>query len=257
MPAPQQRQRGQHPVLETVNDATKWAVSAVAFGTLLWRRDMLAAWCVLGSVVAAVNCRVLKYLLNQARPSERKADPGMPSAHGNSLGFLATFVSLAASVSAESGTPAGLALVLGVPTLGIFLAWLRVALGYHTVAQVIAGWLVGGGSAALWHGWGHRTVLPHVQQHASLQRQLYASTAMAVAFFILQNVRRWVREARQQRRQHLAGGVAPKEEFKPKSNSKAVMNAPKGGKAKKEKQAEAKAKKLEKKGLAPTNLTKK
>lgn len=58
MPAPQQRQRGQHPVLETVNDATKWAVSAVAFGTLLWRRDMLAAWCVLGSVVAAVNCRV-------------------------------------------------------------------------------------------------------------------------------------------------------------------------------------------------------
>ena len=33
----------------------------------------------------------------------------------------ATFVSLAASVSAESGTPAGLALVLGVPTLGIFL----------------------------------------------------------------------------------------------------------------------------------------
>lgn len=32
--------------------------------------------------------QVLKYLLNQARPSERKADPGMPSAHGNSLGFL-------------------------------------------------------------------------------------------------------------------------------------------------------------------------
>lgn len=47
-----------HPLLETLNDATKWAVSCVAFGTLLWRRDLLAAWCVLGSVVAAVNCRV-------------------------------------------------------------------------------------------------------------------------------------------------------------------------------------------------------
>lgn len=47
-----------HPVLEVLNNATKWAVSCAAFGTLLWRRDLLAAWCVLGSVVAAVNCRV-------------------------------------------------------------------------------------------------------------------------------------------------------------------------------------------------------
>ena len=36
----------------------RWAVSAAAFGTLLWRRDLLAAWCVLGSIVAAINCRV-------------------------------------------------------------------------------------------------------------------------------------------------------------------------------------------------------
>lgn len=60
-------------------------------------------------------------------------------------------------------------------------AWLRVALGYHTVAQVIAGWLVGGGSAALWHGWGHRTVLPHVQQHASLQVCRWAAGCVHVA----------------------------------------------------------------------------
>lgn len=189
------RQQAHHPALEGLNNATKWAVSAVAFGTLLWRRDLLAAWCVLGSVVAALNCRVLKFAINEARPSDRKADPGMPSAHGNSLGFLATFVSLAAFTSLGSSSPQGLALVLGVPTLGIFLAWLRVALGYHTVSQVVAGWLVGGASAGAWFAWGHRHVLPCAMQHSQLQTQIYTATGAAVAVFAYKNVRRWAREA--------------------------------------------------------------
>lgn len=50
-------------------------------------------------------------------------------------------------------------------------AWLRVALGYHTVAQVAVGWMVGGGSAAAWHSWGHRRVLPQVLQQPELQVQ--------------------------------------------------------------------------------------
>lgn len=48
--------------------------------------------------------------------------------------------------------------------------------------------------------------------------------------------------------------MAPKEAFKPKSNSKAVMNAPKGGKAKDAKRAEAKAKKEAKAGGASYTL---
>lgn len=172
-PGRQRQRNSHHPALEAINDATKWAVSAAAFGTLLWRRDLLSAFCVLGSIVAAINCRVsvqsigmqlyvlhrcpggstpcmhvpalhgtcpvacvagrlgaawrrcgtfalqvrqrlpavhppggcqqtaanlctlgfchlqvLKFAINQARPSERKADPGMPSAHANSLAFL-------------------------------------------------------------------------------------------------------------------------------------------------------------------------
>ena len=51
-----------HPVLDAINDATKWGVSAAAFGTLLLRRDVPACWCILGSVVAAFNCRVSKLL---------------------------------------------------------------------------------------------------------------------------------------------------------------------------------------------------
>lgn len=195
-----------HPVLEVLNNATKWAVSCAAFGTLLWRRDLLAAWCVLGSVVAAVNCRILKLAINEARPSDRKADPGMPSAHAQSLGFLSTFVSVAAAASLGTSSPGWLALVVGVPSLGIFLAWLRVALGYHTVAQVVVGWLVGSCSAAAWHLWGHRSVLPAAAQQPQLQAQLYAATAAAVAFFIYQNVRRWAREAQEQRAMGGSGG---------------------------------------------------
>ena len=48
-------------------------------------------------------------------------------------------------------------------------AWLRVALGYHTVAQVAVGWVVGGGSAAAWHAWGRRVALPAVRQSPQLQ----------------------------------------------------------------------------------------
>lgn len=57
-PGRQRQRNSHHPALEAINDATKWAVSAAAFGTLLWRRDLLSAFCVLGSIVAAINCRV-------------------------------------------------------------------------------------------------------------------------------------------------------------------------------------------------------
>lgn len=54
----QRRRNSHHPALEAINDATKWAVSSAAFGALLWRRDLVAAWGILGSILAAINCRV-------------------------------------------------------------------------------------------------------------------------------------------------------------------------------------------------------
>jgi hypothetical protein len=38
--------------------------------------------------------QLLKLAIKQARPSDRKADPGMPSAHANSLAFLVSIHSL-------------------------------------------------------------------------------------------------------------------------------------------------------------------
>ncbi len=45
--------------------------------------------------------------------------------------------------------------------------------------------------------------------------------------------------------------MAPKDEFKPKPSAKSEKNKPKGGKAKDEKRAAAKAKKIEKAGGGP------
>lgn len=52
------RPRSHHPILELINDSTKWAVSTTAFTVLLWRHDFQAAWCVLGGIFAAFNNKV-------------------------------------------------------------------------------------------------------------------------------------------------------------------------------------------------------
>lgn len=189
-------------MLESLNDSTKWAVSAAAFATLVARRDLSCAWCILGSILAAANCRALKFLLNEARPpSARKADPGMPSSHANSLAFLSTYVAVAAaapSAAAAAAVPPVSAttalLVVGTPVVGIFLAWLRVALGYHSLPQVAVGWAVGATSAALWWSAGRWAVLPAASGSPALAAGVYIFAAAAMTFFSLKHVARWAAE---------------------------------------------------------------
>lgn len=47
-----------HAVMASINETTKWAVSTATFAVLLWQRDAGVAWCVVGSVAAAMLCRV-------------------------------------------------------------------------------------------------------------------------------------------------------------------------------------------------------
>lgn len=198
-----------HTFLEGLNESTKWTVSLVVFGILAARRDVLSAWCVTGSVLAAILCRVLKFAINESRPpSARKKDPGMPSAHANSLGFLSTFVSFStvwAGIGGDSVGSSSLSgvpyvfLVFGVPLIGMFLAWLRIALQYHTKAQVIVGWLVGSGVAAWWNQLGYTAILPFLQAHPELAWRLYGVTALAVATFVVENGKRWISELLERR----------------------------------------------------------
>merc|ERR1712232_586060 len=125
-------------VLNAINKATKWGVSAVVFGTLVWRHNSRSCWCIIGSVCAAANCKQLKYLINETRPvGARKADPGMPSSHAQSLAFLSTYAAM--EIHEATGFVPGFGLILG----GAFLTWLRVRLGYHTLPQVFVGHTLG------------------------------------------------------------------------------------------------------------------
>lgn len=154
---------------------------------------------------------MLKRALNEARPADaRKADPGMPSSHANSLAFLATFVSLASATTAGGSLPPALAvaLVFGVPAAGIFLAWLRVVLGFHTLQQVVAGWLLGGLSALAWHKLGAEVAFPWLEANPGAEWGLYAACSAAVALFAWKNVLRWAEERRQQEQQAAAAATA-------------------------------------------------
>jgi hypothetical protein len=76
--------------------------------------------------------------------------------------------------------------------------WLRVALGYHTTAQVLVGAALGTATAAGWFELGVAKVLPALQQSAAATHALYAATGLAMAAFGIKNVMSWAEE-----RQHL------------------------------------------------------
>jgi hypothetical protein len=84
-----------HPVLNAINESTKWTVSMAVFVTLAVRRDLVCTLWVFGSIVAAFFCKIMKFAINEARLSTaRKTDPGMPLSHANSLAFYPPFISL-------------------------------------------------------------------------------------------------------------------------------------------------------------------
>ncbi|KXZ45760.1 hypothetical protein GPECTOR_51g746 [Gonium pectorale] len=176
---------------------TKWAVSAAVFVVLVVRRDAAVAWCVLGSIIASFLNKALKYVINEQRPANaRKDDPGMPSSHANSLAFLGAYTALALGEGSAPLSAAGMG-AAGILLLSLFLTWLRVRLGYHTVPQVLVGYALGAATAVAWHQLGSRHWLQALAARPDLQAVLYGCTAMAVALFAFRNVRSWLKERRQ------------------------------------------------------------
>ncbi|CAK9094648.1 unnamed protein product [Durusdinium trenchii] len=177
-----------HGLLHHIDAGTKWLVSGAVFGVLLWRQDSAICWCVLGSVGAAANCKCLKVLINQSRPrGARKVDPGMPSSHAQSLGFLSIYFALdvafpfsgpAQRVPTDSGRAAWAGMLVAG---GLFGSWLRVAMGFHTTAQVAVGYALGAASAVVWQSLYGYQVLPHLTP--LLLRSLQGATVLAGGLF--------------------------------------------------------------------------
>ncbi|KAH1072807.1 hypothetical protein J1N35_025135 [Gossypium stocksii] len=135
----------------TLNRLSKWLVSALFGGVILWRHDAEALWMAMGSIVNAVLSVGLKRLLNQERPvAGIKSDPGMPSSHAQSIFFTVVFA--IASLLEWLGINE---LSVGISVLalafGSYLSWLRVSQKLHTMNQILVGAVVGSIFSVLWY----------------------------------------------------------------------------------------------------------
>ena len=164
---------------------TKWIVSAAAVGTLLFRRDVETASCMVGALCNAFAAKILKRLFNAARPNGAVlSDPGMPSSHAQSLFFFASYLSLVArerlpQLSHASPRSLSIAMPTGIFAVAGYLAYLRVHAGLHTPAQVIAGGCFGATAGAGWL----RVVQPQLVYWASVRT--HSSTWLVTAALVL------------------------------------------------------------------------
>jgi len=149
---------------------TRWIVSLTAAAALLYRRDILMLRLLVGAIGSAVVCKILKRLINKARPaSSSLSDPGMPSSHAQALFFFSTYLSWMARESTHPtralsryGTltqcrstelaPPNTTLVPSALSLAaLLLTARRVQRGHHDVAQVLVGGLLGIVNSTLWY----------------------------------------------------------------------------------------------------------
>ncbi|KAI8464264.1 MAG: hypothetical protein J3K34DRAFT_120836 [Monoraphidium minutum] len=181
-------------VLGQVNESTKWVVAGLVGVVLVAAHNEWAAWAVVGAVLSSFLCKALKRVINEQRPADaRKKDPGMPSSHANSLNFLSVTAAMSLAHHA-GGQPAAAALAALTLAAGLFLTWLRVALGYHTWPQVAVGGLLGASTAAAWSAWGSGRAVPALQAWPPGVPLLYVVNAAGVAAFVVRNVLQWRKE---------------------------------------------------------------
>lgn len=132
-------------------DTTKVVTIIVVLATVLYYHNVGAILYTMGSGVNYIIGKVLKKLIRQPRPDGAdKIDHGMPSSHATSLSYLSVAALL--NVLRHGGlrpTPSLSATVLAVLATVIASRW-RVAAGYHTVPQVVVGWIVGCVDAFVW-----------------------------------------------------------------------------------------------------------
>lgn len=184
-------------VLSYVNESTKWAVSGIVFVVLLAAHNEWAAWAVVGAVLSSFLCKVLKHVINEQRPaSARKKDPGMPSSHSNSLNFLSVYAALSLSYH-SAGNAAAVALAVFTVVTGLFLTWLRVALGYHTWPQLVVGGLLGASTAASWFSLGTSYTIEALRAWPPGLPLLYGATLVGMVLFSVRNVLVWQKERKE------------------------------------------------------------
>ncbi|KAL5557333.1 hypothetical protein UlMin_039569 [Ulmus minor] len=178
----------------SLNRLSKWLVSALFAGVILWRHDGEALWAAMGSVINAVLSVVLKQILNQERPDTTlKSDPGMPSSHAQSIFFTITFsiLSITEWVGINEVTLAvsGFALALGS-----YLSWLRVSQRLHTLSQVAVGAVIGSIFSVLWYWSWNAFVLEAFVSSLWVQLLVFLGAGVFCLGFVFHVLQNWFRD---------------------------------------------------------------
>jgi len=164
--------------LETANDSTKWLVVAAQTLAIAVRRDFIAPFIVIGSIMSAFAAHALKRVVNQQRPSGSElVDPGMPSSHA----LVSCFAAAAWAAHLGWARPVSALLLASAAVV----CALRVACGMHSVAQVLVGGLLGAGSACAWIRAAPRPASP------AATARCYALYFVGSVVFIQKKMSRW------------------------------------------------------------------
>lgn len=127
-----------------LNSSTKWLVT-LGNVVALWSRprNVFGPFIVTGVILATYLTALLKRLIDQGRPDGAPfSDPGMPSSHALSSFFLANCW----RQTYQHGPVVGPWLWSAAATVAL----LRVVCGFHTLAQISVGAVLG---VSLGHGW--------------------------------------------------------------------------------------------------------
>mmetsp|Transcript_26535 Transcript_26535/g.68495 ORF Transcript_26535/g.68495 Transcript_26535/m.68495 type:complete len:204 (-) Transcript_26535:116-727(-) len=128
---------------------TRYVVSFAAFVALVVGNDSSTTICVSGAIANAICNKVLKRLIAQRRPPGSPLhDPGMPSSHATSLLFFCAYLT---AVLLRSTRPYRIVEAATLISLSTAAAMYRVRAGYHTLAQVVVGGLIGATAGVAWH----------------------------------------------------------------------------------------------------------
>ncbi|KAK9013035.1 hypothetical protein V6N11_041057 [Hibiscus sabdariffa] len=134
-----------------LNRLSKWLVTALFGGVILWRHDDKALWMVMGSIVNALLSVGLKRVLNQERPvAGLKSDPGMPSSHAQSIFYNVVFT-IASILEWLGVNEISVSISILSLAFGSYFSWLRVSQKLHTINQILVGAVVGSVFSVVWY----------------------------------------------------------------------------------------------------------
>ncbi|CAJ1930243.1 unnamed protein product [Sphenostylis stenocarpa] len=182
-----------HDLEYTLNRLSKWIVTALFGGFIVWRHDAEALWFTAGSILNALLSVFLKHILNQERPSTLKSDPGMPSSHSQSI-FFAVFFVILSGIEWLGLNIFTIAISGLVMTFGSFFSYLRVSQQLHTVSQVVVGAVIGSIFSILWYWLWNGLVLDAFVSSLWVRIVVVLGSVGLCIGFVLFAIRYWIQE---------------------------------------------------------------